>query len=1187
MANKAFEIQNSSLRIGGVELQAGTTGVVIPGVTQATSYKVDEVDDNGDQSVTFPAPPIVIDYTTYFDYDNNGTSTGRAEYIVEELDDDGYIDDIEVTDRGSYTIQESNANDGNDLFAYTGIESNPFTTFVSSDWTQIPFRPKMRANEVENIGGGADLGDFNIDNNIIDVEAGTDIYIETNEEDGSGESRLVLKPNDDVGGSNPTRLEGSYGVGIWSNTTEPNSEKKWLFGNNGDLKLPPGGDIVDSTGASVLGGGGGASGFTKVSVLGQDDVFASEAGNELALVAGEGITITTDDANGTITISASGGGLEAPYKGFRAHYGTMYNNTDDENGPINKLVIYKDTVSPTSAIDTDTSSDDFQVTGLTGSDVVAMLVVFSDGTDWETQTPTATLKTFVEKIIDEVILDGGVEGDINTAELMKTAFYDNFNNFNTIIPNPKTDLQFFSFNNQFSISPQYNTVDGASFSGISYNMNNDTLDLGSWGQGEPNTHEVNDVHVIPGNTIQDANGNFLQTPDNDVTVTITGVAAGAILSYTVTGTLPRPSVNWPSNYIDDGGDDEYDGGNAIHTNLATDISYNSGNVVTGASAFGGGDYVVTYQAGIFGVFASGADINIIGTSGNEGGYGNDDSSSGFDSDGIAVTGSLYGESNEVSLGDFVFTNSTLTATDNDGDLFIKASDDLWLDALEDDIHIRANDDVRIKVGYDFVSDTAQREWRFDADGSIYFPDGSSQSAAWTGSVDYSNINNTPSIPSSLTDLISSGGSNAGQFLRYDGGTGQIAFASDFRVVPFADVAYPNGTLGQDNAGDVAFSADAMYYCVNAPNSYSLTWVDPVGWASGIIELSNRGPNNEVLALGSTLTDGNQVVTVTELITGGWDGTRQVVRLSTEISQWRSGTGTLTVLTSGTTANTTIWVKFSKSYNDLTDKPTLFSGDYDDLTNKPTLFDGDYNSLTNKPTIRIAVPTGSGPGGNLQADSLALAGLNPTENIPSTYGGDLILQGGVGGANGDLYGEVRIKSGTIGSNYEWHFTADKKIKLPAGGDIVNSTGTSVLFSGSYADLTNKPTIPTDVSDLTDTTSLLSSGGKIGYASGSTVTQTSNRGNGVAINALSGTIVTVNAGMVAGEISAFPVTNNQVDANSDIVLVQVVSPNLGNYNVIANPNSGIGGFYLTLQNISGFPISAEAVTIRFIVIKAPSA
>ena len=45
MANKAFEIQNSTLRIGGVDLQAGSNSIVIPGVTQATNYRVEEVDD--------------------------------------------------------------------------------------------------------------------------------------------------------------------------------------------------------------------------------------------------------------------------------------------------------------------------------------------------------------------------------------------------------------------------------------------------------------------------------------------------------------------------------------------------------------------------------------------------------------------------------------------------------------------------------------------------------------------------------------------------------------------------------------------------------------------------------------------------------------------------------------------------------------------------------------------------------------------------------------------------------------------------------------------------------------------------------------------------------------------------------------------------------------------------------------
>ena len=41
--------------------------------------------------------------------------------------------------------------------------------------------------------------------------------------------------------------------------------------------------------------------------------------------------------------------------------------------------------------------------------------------------------------------------------------------------------------------------------------------------------------------------------------------------------------------------------------------------------------------------------------------------------------------------------------------------------------------------------------------------------------------------------------------------------------------------------------------------------------------------------------------------------------------------------------------FSGSWNDLTDKPTLFSGDYNDLTNLPTLFSGSYNDLTDTPT----------------------------------------------------------------------------------------------------------------------------------------------------------------------------------------------------------------------------------------------
>jgi hypothetical protein len=70
-----------------------------------------------------------------------------------------------------------------------------------------------------------------------------------------------------------------------------------------------------------------------------------------------------------------------------------------------------------------------------------------------------------------------------------------------------------------------------------------------------------------------------------------------------------------------------------------------------------------------------------------------------------------------------------------------------------------------------------------------------------------------------------------------------------------------------------------------------------------------------------------------------------------------------------------------SYNDLTDKPTLFSGSYTDLTgkptlvtsytqltDKPTLFSGSYNDLTNKPTIPSDINQLNDIDGLLNSDS---------------------------------------------------------------------------------------------------------------------------------------------------------------------------------------------------------------------------
>jgi hypothetical protein len=186
-------------------------------------------------------------------------------------------------------------------------------------------------------------------------------------------------------------------------------------------------------------------------------------------------------------------------------------------------------------------------------------------------------------------------------------------------------------------------------------------------------------------------------------------------------------------------------------------------------------------------------------------------------------------------------------------------------------------------------------------------------------------------------------------------------------------------------------------------------------------------------------------------------------------------------------------------------------------------------------------------------------LGPAGNLYVYNGGNLNLTGGnITGANVVIANAVSTTGNVTGGN------------LNTGGRVVatgNITGGNISATGT-----------------------LTATGKIGYASGSTVTQTTNRGNGVTINALAGTIITTSAAMVATEIDTFSVLNSSVDPNNDIVLAQIVSPNQGTYNCIANP-AVIGGFnngfVLSIQNISGFTTSDETITIRFMVIKAPNA
>jgi len=195
-----------------------------------------------------------------------------------------------------------------------------------------------------------------------------------------------------------------------------------------------------------------------------------------------------------------------------------------------------------------------------------------------------------------------------------------------------------------------------------------------------------------------------------------------------------------------------------------------------------------------------------------------------------------------------------------------------------------------------------------------------------------------------------------------------------------------------------------------------------------------------------------------------------------------------------------------------------------------------------------------------------SGLLTATRVDATYFvGNLNFSNGYPAAN--LVGSVsNIVNGSSNVNIA---TANGNVTINAVGN------TTMTITGTGANVTGT----------------LTSTGKIGYASGSTVTQTTNRGNGVTINSLAGTVITVSATMVAGQVDTFTVANDRVDPNNDIVLVQIVSPNFGVYNCVAQPSATISsflnGFYINIQNISGFTTTSDAITIRFMVIKAPNA
>ena len=150
-------------------------------------------------------------------------------------------------------------------------------------------------------------------------------------------------------------------------------------------------------------------------------------------------------------------------------------------------------------------------------------------------------------------------------------------------------------------------------------------------------------------------------------------------------------------------------------------------------------------------------------------------------------------------------------------------------------------------------------------------------------------------------------------------------------------------------------------------------------------------------------------------------------------------------------------KPSYTYDEISGKPTLAtvatSGSYNDLSNKPTLFSGSYNDLTDKPTIPSVAGLASETYVNQKVADLV-------NSAPTT----LDTLGEVATAIQNNASTVEALNSAIGNKANATDVTALTTRVSTAETNITSLQSgkadkSELFSGSYNDLTDKPTLST--------------------------------------------------------------------------------------------------------------------------------
>lgn len=266
--------------------------------------------------------------------------------------------------------------------------------------------------------------------------------------------------------------------------------------------------------------------------------------------------------------------------------------------------------------------------------------------------------------------------------------------------------------------------------------------------------------------------------------------------------------------------------------------------------------------------------------------------------------------------------------------------------------------------------------------------------------------------------------------------------------------------------DTALTVPVQNKLVNIEANAQVNKIEDVKVNGASLAISNKAVNVEVPTKTSDLTNDSGFITANDIPAAQEVPTKTSeltndsgfitsASLPTKTSDLTNDSG---FITGYTESDPTVpaWAKAaskpSYSYNEITDKPTLFSGSYNDLTDKPTI--PSIAGLASETYVQTAV-----------ADKATTSYVDTkVANLVNSAPTTLDTLGEVATAIQNNQSVVEALNSSIGNKANASDVTALATKVSTAETNISNLQTgkadkSELFSGNYNDLTNKPTLST--------------------------------------------------------------------------------------------------------------------------------